>query len=42
MTSLFWEDLTADLKDPQFLRSCVRESVRIAITDATINAAIQA
>ena len=29
MASLFWEDLAADLQDPEFLREYVRESVRL-------------
>lgn len=38
MTSAFWGDLTRDLQDPAFLREYVRESVRIATTDAIMNA----
>jgi DNA-binding phage protein len=38
MTSLFWEDLAADLEDPEFLRAYVRESIRIATVDAIMNA----
>jgi transcriptional regulator with XRE-family HTH domain len=36
--SLFWEDLTKDLEDPEFLREYVRESVRIATIDQLVNA----
>lgn len=35
---LFWEDLARDLEDPEFLREYIAESVRIATTDAVINA----
>jgi hypothetical protein len=42
MTSLFWEDLTADLDNPEFSRIYVRESVQIAIADAIVNAPIRA
>jgi transcriptional regulator with XRE-family HTH domain len=38
MASLFWEDLAADLQDPEFLREYVRESIRIATVDAIMNA----
>jgi transcriptional regulator with XRE-family HTH domain len=38
MTSQFWEDLAADLEDPDFLREYVRESVRIATVDTIMNA----
>ncbi|MDX6427848.1 MAG: hypothetical protein QOE54_214 [Streptosporangiaceae bacterium] len=38
MVSAFWSDLAADLKDPEFLRVYVRESVRIATVGAIINA----
>ncbi|MEU4535436.1 helix-turn-helix transcriptional regulator [Streptosporangium sp. NPDC023825] len=38
MPGLFWEDLQRDLEDPGFLREYVAESVRIAATDAIINA----
>jgi hypothetical protein len=41
MTSLFWEDLTADLEDPEFSRVYARESAQIALTDAIINAGVQ-
>jgi len=34
----FWEDLAEDLKDPEFLRAYVVESVRIATIDAMVNA----
>ncbi|MFI4971087.1 MAG: DNA-binding protein [Hyphomicrobiales bacterium] len=36
--TLFWEDLAEDLKDPEFLREYVVESVRIATIDRIINA----
>jgi transcriptional regulator with XRE-family HTH domain len=36
-TSAFWDDLAEDLKDPEFLREFVRESVRIATIDAMVN-----
>jgi hypothetical protein len=42
MARLFWEDLAADLEDPEFLRAYVRESVQIAIADAIVNAPIRA
>src|ERR1700691_2280149 len=35
--SAFWEDLAQDLKDPQFLREYVAESVRIATIDRIVN-----
>ncbi|KAA2253566.1 helix-turn-helix transcriptional regulator [Solihabitans fulvus] len=35
--SLFWDDLANNLKDPEFLREYVKESVRIATIDAIIN-----
>lgn len=38
MSGLFWEDLQRDLQDPEFLREYVAGSVRIAATDAIINA----
>jgi transcriptional regulator with XRE-family HTH domain len=34
----FWKDLAKDLKDPDFLREYVRESVRIATIDQLVNA----
>ena len=34
----FWDDLAEDLKDPEFLRTYVVESVRIATIDAVVNA----
>jgi DNA-binding phage protein len=37
-TSMFWADLARDLEDPDFLREYLKESVRIATTDAVINA----
>ena len=33
----FWDDLTEDLKDPEFLRAYVVESVRIATVDRIMN-----
>ncbi|MEV5412535.1 helix-turn-helix domain-containing protein [Thermopolyspora sp. NPDC052614] len=38
MAGLFWDTLRRDLEDPEFLREYVTESVRIAATDAIINA----
>jgi DNA-binding phage protein len=35
--SVFWDDLANDLKDPQFLREYVTESVRIATIDGIVN-----
>ncbi|WP_306896788.1 helix-turn-helix domain-containing protein [Agromyces albus] len=35
---VFWEDLQEDLKDPEFVRSYVTHWVRIATTDAIVNA----
>lgn len=35
---VFWEDLQEDLKDPEFLRTFVLESVRIKSVDAIMNA----
>lgn len=37
-SSAFWDDLARDLEDPEFLREYVVESVRIATTDAVVNA----
>ncbi|GAA2838838.1 helix-turn-helix domain-containing transcriptional regulator [Crossiella cryophila] len=37
MSRQFWADLAEDLKDPEFLREYVTESVRIATVDAIIN-----
>jgi transcriptional regulator with XRE-family HTH domain len=34
---LFWEDLSHDLDDPEFLREYIVESVRIATIDRVIN-----
>jgi transcriptional regulator with XRE-family HTH domain len=34
---VFWQDLTEDLKDPEFLRSYIVESVRIATVDRIIS-----
>ncbi|XVU28557.1 DNA-binding protein [Actinoplanes sp. CA-054009] len=36
--SAFWDDLVEDLKDPDFLRAYVVESVRVATIDAVVNA----
>jgi transcriptional regulator with XRE-family HTH domain len=36
--SQFWDDLAEDLKDPEFLREYVRESMRIATMDQLVNA----
>jgi transcriptional regulator with XRE-family HTH domain len=35
--SMFWEDLARDLKDPQFLREYVAQSIRIATIDRIVN-----
>lgn len=35
--SVFWEDLARDLKDPQFLREYVTQSIRIATIDRIVN-----
>ncbi len=35
--SVFWDDLTQDLKDPQFLREYVAQSIRIATIDRIVN-----
>jgi DNA-binding phage protein len=35
--SVFWDDLAEDLKDPEFLREYVIESVRVATIDRLIN-----
>ena len=35
--SVFWDDLAQDLKDPQFLREYVTESIRIATIDRIVN-----
>lgn len=37
-TSAFWDDLTRDLEDPEFLREFVVESIRIATIDEVVNA----
>jgi DNA-binding phage protein len=37
-TGAFWDDLAEDLKDPEFLREYVRESVRIETIDQVVNA----
>lgn len=34
--SAFWDDLAEDLKDPEFLRTYIVESMRIATVDAMI------
>lgn len=36
--SVFWDDLSQDLEDPEFLREYVVESVRIATVDRIVNA----
>lgn len=40
--SAFWDDLAADLNDPEFLRHYVVESMRIATVDTIINRLDQA
>lgn len=35
--SIFWDDLAEDLKDPEFLREFVLNSIRIKTVDAIIN-----
>ena len=35
--SAFWDDLAEDLKDPEFLREYVRESIRIDTIDQLVN-----
>lgn len=35
--SAFWDDLVEDLKDPEFLREYVRESIRIETIDQVVN-----
>jgi transcriptional regulator with XRE-family HTH domain len=35
--SVFWQDLTHDLKDPRFLREYVAQSIRIATIDRLVN-----
>ncbi len=35
--SAFWDDLAADLQDPEFLRDYVVESIRIATIDRLVN-----
>jgi DNA-binding phage protein len=34
---LFWEDLAADLQDPEFLREYISTSVQVATVDAVLN-----
>lgn len=34
----FWDDLAEDLKDPEFLRTYVVESIRISAIDSLVNA----
>lgn len=41
MSGQFWADLAEDLKDPEFLREYVTESVRIATTDAIVNELVE-
>ncbi|MBB5913543.1 DNA-binding phage protein [Nocardia transvalensis] len=36
--SVFWDDLSEDLKDPEFVREFVLESIRIKTVDSIINA----
>lgn len=36
-TEAFWNDLAADLQDPEFLREYIVESMRIATVDAVVN-----
>lgn len=38
MSSIFWDDLQESLKDPEYLREYVTQSVRITTTDRLINA----
>jgi DNA-binding phage protein len=38
VSSTFWDDLAADLDDPEFVREFITESVRIATIDAIVNA----
>ena len=35
--SVFWDDLASDLRDPEFLREYVAESIRIATIDRIVN-----
>lgn len=35
--SVFWDDLAQDLRDPQFLREYVAQSIRIATIDRIVN-----
>jgi transcriptional regulator with XRE-family HTH domain len=35
--SVFWDDLTRDLMDPQFLREYVAQSIRITTIDRIVN-----
>ena len=35
--SMFWDDLAQDLKDPQFLREYVAQSIRFATIDRIVN-----
>jgi len=37
MSSAFWDDLAEDLKDPEFLREFLRESIRITVIDRQAN-----
>ncbi|NQX06015.1 helix-turn-helix transcriptional regulator [Rathayibacter sp. VKM Ac-2856] len=37
MTSQFWDDLRADLKDPEFARAYAAESIRVATIDAVVD-----
>ncbi|MGO1051605.1 helix-turn-helix domain-containing transcriptional regulator [Crossiella sp. CA198] len=42
MSDQFWADLAEDLKDPEFLREYITESVRIATVDAIVHAVDEA
>jgi DNA-binding phage protein len=37
VTSVFWDDVNRDLRDPEYAREYALESVRIATIDAVIN-----
>ncbi|GAA2708196.1 helix-turn-helix domain-containing transcriptional regulator [Actinoplanes palleronii] len=37
-SSAFWDDLAEDLRDPEFLRAYIVESIRLATVDSVINA----
>lgn len=38
MSSVFWDDLSRDLEDPEFRREYITESIRIATIDSVVNA----